>query len=89
MVWVGLLKNRQSTPTIACVTIPTFVATHLAPFPHPRATAAVASPKRLNLHNSLCARAFNLIQIKESGSEIASVKKLGNFTQVSFFQAVN
>jgi hypothetical protein len=64
MVWVGSLKNRPPPPSPP-TTIPKFVATHLTPY----ATTASGGPSYSqnhlnNRHNSLRARAFNLIQIK-------------------------
>jgi hypothetical protein len=64
MAWVGSLKNRQSTPTIAPNDDPQ-IATHLTPY----ATTASGGPSYSqnhlnNRHNSLRASAFNLIQIK-------------------------
>jgi hypothetical protein len=65
MVWVGSLKNRHSSPTIARTTIPKFVATHLTPYSTTASGGPSYSQNHLNnRHNSLRARAFNLIQIK-------------------------
>jgi hypothetical protein len=64
---LGRITEKPTVhPTIAAVAIPTFVMTYLVLFPHLRASAAIASAKYLNnLHNSLRAMAFNLIQIKK------------------------
>jgi hypothetical protein len=77
MVWVGSLKNRQSSPHRRLHDDPTFAATRLTP---------CCSQNYLNnLHNSLRARVLNLIQIKNPVAKSRALRNRPIFYAADYF----